>query len=307
MLDALLARQPALSLDMVVGASAGALNGLALLYGLHLGGAEQARTTLKKVWDAVADANLFSPLKASWFERMLGGGRMSDWHPGVMGLDALMRSFTPQQFNPFGLNPMRDLLAGLFDTRLLADALARPDLPRLVISATDVVAGKATLFTGPQITLDVVVASTTLPFLSPPVRLGGRDYWDGSYSGNPPLSPIIDQGRSPHLLIIDITADQRPEPPTTPSALFDRLTEIGMNGMLDAEIAGIERINRLIASGLLSASAPGVRPITIHRLHGGTLVSGHPGDKLNADAAFLEELRGGGAKLAREWLVSQRL
>ncbi len=302
-LDALLAHRSAPPrFDLIVGASAGALNGAALLYGLHQHGVSGAREMLRKVWTAVSDASLFSPLRANWVDRVFGGGRISDWHPGFLGLDALLRTFTPQQFNPLGLNPMRDLLENLFDSTILAEALARPDLPQLIISATDVLAGRAVLFSGAEITLETLVASASLPFMSPPVRIAGRDYWDGSYSGNPPLAPIIEQGQAAHILIVDITPTQRSETPNTPTTLFDRLSEIGMNAALDAEIAGVERINALIDKGLLAPGPDMPRRVHIHRLQAGELVAGHPGDKLNTDSAFLDTLHAAGETATRKWL-----
>ena len=131
------------------------------------------------------------PLQAAPLERWLWGWDMSNsliWR----GLEATMRVFSPAQLNsalwPFSHHPLRALLADLVDPGLLD----HPAAPRVIVSATDVETGDAQRLEHADITVDVLLASCCLPFVFPAVEIGGRAYWDGGYSGNPPLKPLLE-------------------------------------------------------------------------------------------------------------------
>jgi NTE family protein len=42
-----------------------------------------------------------------------------------------------------------------------------------------------------SVTLDAVMASACLPQLYPAVEIDGEAYWDGGYSANPALMPLV--------------------------------------------------------------------------------------------------------------------
>jgi len=187
-LDRLL--EDGLQIDAICGVSSGALIGVTLVQGLVLDGPDGARAAMRKLWRRFAQAHAMSPLQNAPFERWLWGWDMSNslvWR----GLEATMRLFSPAQLNsavwPFGHHPLRALIADLIEPALLAD----PGAPRLIVSATDVETGAAVLFENAAITVDVLLASSCLPFVFPAVEIDGRAYWDGGYSGNPPLKPLL--------------------------------------------------------------------------------------------------------------------
>ena len=53
---------------------------------------------------------------------------------------------------------------------------------------------EARLFRDADVTAEVLLASACLPQLFPPVEINGEHYWDGGYSANPPLGPLIEAG-----------------------------------------------------------------------------------------------------------------
>jgi NTE family protein len=309
-LDALMewqGRTGLLELDMLVGASSGAVNAAALLRGLHEGGPEGARHRLASLWQATGRMGMMPGLSPGAFDRAISAWGLPNFHLGWSGFDTLVRSLSPYQMNPLGINPLRPIFDEQLPADRLAAALAAPDSPRLYVSTTDAETGAPRLFEGKAVTAEVLLASGTLPFLMPAEEIDGSHLWDGSYSGNPPLAPILQHGRASDLLIVDITPARRPEVPTSPTAIFDRLTEIAMAQLLENEIAAIEKTNRLIESGALDAARAGVRPLRLHRVSACERLGSLPAaSKLDADPAFIDSLFEDGQRAGRRWLDTIR-
>ena len=76
-----------------------------------------------------------------------------------------MRLFCPAQLNPFGHNPLRRCWPICWTRSAGPSARA----PRLTVAATDVETGEAVLFDNAAITVEVLVASSCLPFVFPAV------------------------------------------------------------------------------------------------------------------------------------------
>jgi len=231
-LDKLL--EDGLRIGSVCGVSSGAILGCMLVQGLVRGGNQGARDEMRKLWHRVAQAHQLSPLQTGPLERWLWGWDLSNsmlWQ----GLEMAMRMFSPAQLNPFGHNPLRPLLAGL----LQPDLLIHPTAPRLTVAATDVETGQATLFDNAAISVDVLLASSCLPFVFPAVEIDGRAYWDGGYAGNPPLAPLLSPVPPAELVLIRAQPARRPGTPTTPMEITNRLNEIACHNVLAAELAAL--------------------------------------------------------------------
>src|SRR5262245_37297124 len=95
-LEALLERD-GFSFDGVSGASAGAINAIALAAGLMEGGPAGARAKLAAVWEAIAGATPAALLPAA--------GLPTDAWLGIA-----TRVVSPYQFNPFDFDPLRHVL-----------------------------------------------------------------------------------------------------------------------------------------------------------------------------------------------------
>jgi len=235
-LDRLL--EEGLQVDAICGVSSGALIGVMLVQGLVRDGRAGARAAMHALWRRFAQAHAMSPLQSAPFERWLWGWDLSNslvWR----GLEATMRLFSPAQLNsalwPFGHHPLRALIADLIEPALLA----HPAAPRLIVSATDVETGEAVLFENAAITVDVLLASSCLPFVFPAVEIGGRAYWDGGYSGNPPLQPLLVPVPPRELLLVRAQPARRPGVPRTPLEITNRLNEIACHNVLAAELEAL--------------------------------------------------------------------
>jgi NTE family protein len=231
-LDKLL--EDGLTPDAICGVSSGAIIGTMLAQGMVRDGRDGARAEMRKFWRAMAQAHSLSPLQSAPLERWLWGWDMSNsvlWQ----GLEMTMRMFSPAQLNPFGHNPLWYFLDDLVDPHLLQD----PRAPKVFVSATDVESGRAVIFDNRAIDADVLCASACLPFVFPAVRIGERAYWDGGYSGNPPLAPLLQPVAPRHLILIRAQPHVRSGVPSTPTEITNRLNEIACQNVLEAELAAL--------------------------------------------------------------------
>ncbi len=85
----------------------------------------------------------------------------------------------------------------------------------------------------------MLCASACLPFVFPAVRIGKRAYWDGGYSGNPPLGPLLHPSPPDELILIRAQAAHRCGVPSTPMEITNRLNEIACQNVLTAELAAL--------------------------------------------------------------------
>jgi NTE family protein len=231
-LDRLL--EDGLTPDAICGVSSGAIIGTMLAQGMVRGGHAGGRAEIRKFWQAMARAHAVSPLQSAPLERWLWGWDMSNsvlWQ----GLEMTMRMFSPAQLNPFGHNPLWFFLHDLVEPRLLRD----PGAPKLFVSATDVETGRAKIFDNATIDANVLCASACLPFVFPAVPIGDRSYWDGGYSGNPPLGPLLKPVMPKQLILIRAQPHVRSGVPSTPTEITNRLNEIACQNVLEAELAAL--------------------------------------------------------------------
>jgi NTE family protein len=183
-LDRLL-EEPWLGIDGISGTSAGAMNAAVLVDGFVKGGAAGARKAIKNFWRRVSDAARFSPFQRGPLDILLGRWTL-DSSPIYVGMDLLSRLVSPYDLNPLGKNPLREILSELIDFKQL------PRAPiKLFITATNVRTGRGHVFKNNAITPAVLLASACLPTLFQAIEIDGEAYWDGGYSGNPTLTPLI--------------------------------------------------------------------------------------------------------------------
>jgi NTE family protein len=172
----------------VTGVSSGAMIGAMAVQGFVHAGPDGARAAVRDLWERVSAAHIFGAANASmdwlwgWDKGLEIGNEMA-WQ----GLTNVMRLFNPGQLNPFGQNPLEPLLASLLDLEAIRD----PAAPKLFVAATDVETGVAKIFTNQEISVDVLLASSCIPMMFPAVKINGRHYWDGGYSCNPALYPVL--------------------------------------------------------------------------------------------------------------------
>lgn len=301
-LDALL-DDGRVGLEGLSGTSAGAVNAVALASGWAAARAarrdprEGARAQLAAVWNAVGALGSLGSLQQQ-FIRLLWSG----WAPEVRqawtgaGWRGLV---SPYQSNPLGLNPLRDLLERQIDFGLLQ---AQREL-KVFVSATHVPTGKAVVFGGAKLRLDAVLASTCLPMLFQAIEIDGEPYWDGGYSVNPPLSPLIQECSSADLAVVQLNPLRRPGVPRTAEEIQDRVSEITFNASLLTQMRAVDFINRLVSEGVVPPEH--AKSIRVHRIDGEGVLGELPASsRVSADPAMITQLFEAGRAAGRSWLAA---
>ena len=289
-----------IEIEAISGSSAGAVNAVALAYGLHKGGEPGARESMETLWRRISEAGkVFSPVRGNPFPLAFGGADMIN-KMSYQIFDTLTRTFSPYQWNPFDVNPLRDILTGCIDF----ESLRRCEDTKLFISATNVRSGKVQVFECPDMSADVVCASTCLPFLFKAVEIDGEHYWDGGYMGNPVLFPFFYEADSRDVVIVHVNPLERDEVPTNASDIMNRINEISFNSSLLRELRAISFVHKLLDDGWLKDEyRDRLRDIRIHSIRSDeALVDFDISSKFRTDWNFLTELRDKGRDIADAWI-----
>lgn len=293
-LDALL-EDERLEIEGISGTSAGAMNAVVFAAGLQAGGREGARNKLHEFWLSVSAEGVLPRGERSVFDLWLRSWQTlfspQRW------VDAISEVSSPYRFNPLNYNPLLDHLIGLVDF----EALRRGASPKLFIAATNVQTGKGEIFRRDILTADRVMASACLPRLFQAVIIDGVPYWDGGYSGNPPLWPLFYETDCRDAIIIQINPIERKGTPQSAMEISNRLDEISFNAPLLAELRAADFVARLIEQGLLKNKL--YRREFLHRIGGdGQLETFGAESRLDVNWSFLKSLRDLGRTAAKAWL-----
>ncbi len=208
--------------DIIAGTSIGATNAAALASGLTI---EQ----LKQRWLAMHTeevhrlSNDLPAVTRPLMRFLLHSVLTSEAHGGAhetlpeeersMNAQSLLSRLTTL----FHTTPFRSLLDTAPWRRTLQgwmdfDRINGPDAPALVLAATELQSGALRLFCNRErkgqprdvITMDHLMASSSIPMLYPWTEIGDGKYWDGAVLANTPLGPVIDLAGDDDLEIVVI-------------------------------------------------------------------------------------------------------
>jgi NTE family protein len=298
-LDSLLA-DPRIEIEGISGASAGAINAVMLADGLNRGGPQEARKRLADLWRAVSSNGELSELERTVADRLLSFVPY-EGSPAQAWFDALSRFWSPYDFNPLNINPLKAIIERFVDF----EALRTAGRLKLFVSATNVFTGRLRIFPGETITAEVVMASSCLPMVFQAVEIDGIPYWDGGYMGNPAIFPFFRTTDTEDVLIVSINPLERRMTPRKQDEIMNRINEITFNSSLIAEYRAIDFVTRLIDQGRLPrGQGPGeYRRINVHRIALEAAFKQLTADsKLDSDFAFFEMLRDGGRRAGQDFL-----
>ena len=298
-LDSLLA-DPRIAIEGISGASAGAINAVMLADGLARGGPQEARKRLADMWCAISTNGDLSPLERAVTDRLLSFVPY-DGSPAQAWFDTLSRFWSPYDFNPLNINPLKDLIERFVDF----DAMRSHRGFKLFVSATNVFTGRLRVFPRETITAEAVMASSCLPMVFQAVEIDGVPYWDGGYMGNPAIFPFFRTTDTEDVLIVSINPLERKMTPRTQTEIINRINEITFNSSLIAEYRAIDFVTRLIDQGRLprGRGAGEYRRINVHRIALDSAFKELTADsKLNSDFTFFELLRNGGQRAGKEFM-----
>jgi NTE family protein len=150
------------------------------------------------------------------------------------------------------------------------------------------------------ITVDMVLASASIPLLFPAVPVGGRLLWDGGLLVNTPLAPVVDLGAD-EIVTILVT----PRPRARGDAPFANLGE-AIERTVDGFLENAYNVDRklLLARNRLASLEPHYRTVTLFE-------AVRPGDERCFRAGsyvyfapeVLAEMRAAGRRAAAAWLA----
>ena len=298
-LDRLL--EAGIRIDGISGTSAGAMNAVALAHGWTAGGADGARAALADFWQAVGDSVPFHVELLNSLNSTTDGALPTPMNV-MMGF---MRLFSPYQLNPFDLNPLRDVVRAQFDFERL-----RRECPlKLFIAATTVRTGKVKLFHTAELSESALLASACLPTLHHAVEIDGEHYWDGGFTANPAIYPLLYECATPDILMVLLNPLQRDDAPRSAEDISARSMELGFSTTFLREMRMIAHARQYIAEtagwmplGRLERKLVGQR---FHLIEARELAEAGSASKLNAASGFLTELHTLGRSRADEWLRKQ--
>jgi NTE family protein len=153
-----------------------------------------------------------------------------------------------------------------------------------------------------RLNVDHLMASSAVPFVFPPVQIGGEFYGDGSMRHRAPLSPAIHLGAD-RMLVVGVRDERpdaeppvgaKPEPPSFAHLAGYMLDTLFMDGLY-TDLERLARINRVleqVGDRKLTGTLAGLRP-----LH--TLVIVPRQDLRSVAARFAHELPRGVRLLLR--------
>ncbi|MBR2655233.1 MAG: patatin-like phospholipase family protein [Loktanella sp.] len=306
-LDVLLADEE-IEIAAISGTSAGALNAAALKSGYVRNGRQGARENLDWLWGqvgAVTDDRM-----SDWVSSLTPSAavlaKAMKYSPAYAMMDMTTRMLSPYIYGPMMRNPLEKIVK-----EFKYDAVCASDGPHLHICATNVRSGKIRVFTGDEISSDVIMASACLPTLFQAVEFTdpktgkSEAFWDGGYTGNPALYPLFDQSLPDDILIVNINPLYREELPTDVQAIQNRINEISFNSTLLRELRAIDFVKRLIADGAMKRGT--MKDVIVHMISDDVLMNElNVATKTIPQAVILARLKEAGQAAATAFLKGHK-
>jgi NTE family protein len=291
-LDALLEHSD-IAIEALSGTSAGAMNAVVMAHGLLAGGRDGARQALAQFWHAVGNQPAFD-----WLTQ--GEGSTTTLTPAARWWMGWSQQLSPYQRMGPAADPLRAILAEQVDF----DRLRGQGTLRLFIAATQANSGRLRLFSTPELSIDAVLASACLPTLQRAVLIDGEPYWDGGFSANPAVSPLIYGSRATDVLVVMLSPWSFGDLPTTAADIRLRAMDIGFNAAFLREMRALAE-NSAVARQRWWRSGSDARLARLHwHLIDGheTLASLSNHSRMIAHRPFLDHLREAGHARTLAWL-----
>src|SRR5262249_34836234 len=143
---------------------------------------------------------------------------------------------------------------------------------------------------------DVLLASACLPTLFRAIEIDGESYWDGGYSGNPTITPLVRECDSHDTLLVAVNPVERPGTPRSAREILDRLNEVSFNATL------LTLLREVVDAG--SSEGRKWAEMRIHLIASKVLAELGASSKFNAEWDFLCMLRDEGRRAAEAFLTA---
>lgn len=260
--------------QVISGVSAGAIN--ATFLAAHAIDLDEATRGLCDLWKNLRSEEVFSSRLgtiAVSASRLISG----------LSFGGLSQKLRPNSMALLDTSPLRRLLDKSIPFGQIQTNIDRGAISAVCLSATDYSSSLGITFVQgggdlpmwsrsrrlsvrAELSLDHVMASSSIPVFFPPIKVGDRDYGDGCLRNQTPLSPAIHLGAE-RLLVVGVRSSQRLHlGNTTPmQATLGRITGVIINAIfMDAIESDLERlhiINQALGKNGDPHGPPGLRPV----------------------------------------------
>lgn len=285
-------------IEGISGTSAGSINAALLVHGYMKNGVEGAKEALHDFWYKVSHGAIFGPFQRGVWD-VLSGRWNLDHSWGYLGFDLASRVFSPYDLNPVMLNPLRMILRSLIDFDAIIEAPIK-----IFVNATNVRTGQGRVFHNQELRAKVLLASCCLPSIFQAVEIDGEVYWDGGYTGNPTITPLVQECESHDTILVQINPIERSGTPRSARDILNRENEIAFNACLLKELRMIGLL-RTVAESAHGEAAQWAH-MRIHRIVSDEMKGLGFSSKLNAEWPFLTVLRDYGRQSAELFLQHHR-
>jgi NTE family protein len=132
------------------------------------------------------------------------------------------------------------------------------------------------------------------------VEIEGEAYWDGGYSGNPTMTPLVQESEADDTILVGINPVERPGIPRSARDILNRLNEVSFNAVLLKELRMMTLLRQVASVG--NAEVAHWARMRVHLIKSEMMVDLAASSKLNAEWAFLCMLRDEGRRAAEAFL-----
>ena len=273
-------RHPDLPVEILTGASAGAVNAIYLAN--HTGRFVDRVEGLTRAWQSLSvdrvfrvDAFSLLPRGLRWIVQL-----------GLLG----GRRIVPQAQGLVDTRPLREFLMGVLETPDgslpgIRQNLAHGSLRAIALSTTHYASGSTVVFCQgeeveawerPQrhsvlreLTVEHVMASAALPLFFPAIELAGQWFGDGGIRLHSPLAPAVHLGASKIIAVstramapTSVLARSEGVRYPTPAQVLGVLFNSVFLDLLDQDALRLQRVNRLLEAGA-GPTAESLRPVDL--------------------------------------------
>ena len=281
----------------ISGTSGGALCAAIAWYGLLQNNPERGAQLLESFWHEMSSRDLPDALSNHflvWLQRSASFFALPE--------------ISPYQLPNTGQDYLADIIKQHIDFAQLP-ALLKPESPRLLVGAVEVLSGQFTVFNShheeaeKRITPKALLASAAIPELFRAVEIGHGVYWDGLFSENPPIRNFLAgqqsaEAKPDEIWVVQINPDRRNFAPKLSSDITDRRNELAGNLSLKQELFFVNQTNQWLDKGWLAADH--FKHIEVRHIPL-ALELDYP-SKLDRSPAFIAELLAEGRRAGAEHL-----
>lgn len=244
--------------QFIHGISAGSINAAFLASNLYRSSQKEISATLDKLWcnlktEDVINTNALSlTMNGLKWAKNLSFGGIRDTKESLYLLDNKpLRNFLSKNMDMNGIE--KTIAQGFLKSISISMTSYSEALSKSYFQGNDEIKGwrrvKREGVKVHNLTIDYVMASSSIPLVFPPVKIGSSWYGDGSLRDYTPLSPAIKMGAE-KILVIGVRKREQNlkslKVPTPAKILGTILNGILLDG-LDTDLERLSRINKTIA------------------------------------------------------------